>query len=217
MPGAARVSVQVETRGLEALIAYFESLPEKADEASIFAVNEGARYGQTQGSKGIRDQVAFSARYIGSANDGASARLGIIKRARSGDVEAIVRGRERPTSLARFAVGSKVVGRRTPGRPVRVKVAARGGAVTMPGAWLMRLRQGTRLDDESFNVGLAVRLKPGQTLNKREFASSKGRNGLHVLYGPSVAQVFRDVARDLQGPVSARVENEFIRQFERLK
>lgn len=210
------MSVEIATRGLEALIAYFEKLPEAADKASVLAVNEGARYGQVQGSRGIRDQVAFSARYLGKPSDGASARLGIVKRARGGDVEAVIRGRERPTSLARFAEGSKTLGRRTAGRAVRVKVAARGGAVKMPGAWLMRLRQGTSLDDDSFNVGLAVRLKPGQTLNKREFVAGNGRKGVYMLYGPSVAQVFRDVARDLQGPVSARVESEFIRQFERI-
>lgn len=222
MPGAAGMSVEITTRGLEQLVDFFERLPEIADKASILAVNTGARFAHSAGSKGIRDQVNFSARYLGSANDGGNARLGIVKRARGGDVEAVVRGRERPTSLARFAVGTKTVGRRTPGRPVRVKVSARGGAKTLPGAWLMRLRAGNSLTDDNFNLGLAIRLKPGQKLNKREFAdtfgdySMSGKSRMVMLYGPSVAQVFRDVARDIEAPVSDKVEAEFVRQFERL-
>lgn len=210
------MSVEVATRGLDSLVSFFERLPKIAEEASVLAVNAGARFAHTAGSKGIREQVAFTARYLGSATDGGNARLGIVKKARGGDVEAVVRGRERPTSLARFAVGTKTLGRRTSGRPVRVKVSARGSAKALPGAWLMRLRQGGVLDDENFNVGLAIRLKPGQTINKREFVGGTTRGGLTMLYGPSVAQVFRDVARDIEGPVSSKVETEFVRQFERL-
>jgi hypothetical protein len=218
------MSVEVTTRGLKSLVAFFDSLPETAEAAQILAVNEGARFAQVRGSESIRDQVNFSKGYLGTPSMGAAARLGITQRARANDVEAVVRGRERPTSLARFAVGNKSFGKRSPGRPVRVQVSKRGGAKTLPGAWLMRLRSGASLSDENFNVGLAIRLAPGQSINKREFADTFGdfsmqgtKSRFMLLYGPSVAQVFRDVAGDLQGIVSSRVEDEFIRQFERLK
>lgn len=215
------MTIEVATRGLKELLEYFERLPHIAEEASILAVNDSAAFSQRTGSKGIRSQVNLTAGYLGSPNDGAGARLGITKRAHAGDVEAVVRGRERPTSLARFAVGTKTPGRRTAGRPVRVKVAASGAARVMPGAWLVRLRSGRNMDDDNFNLGLAVRLRPGQRLNKREMstpigAPSKDGSRVYLLYGPSVAQVFREVAQTLQDPVSDRVESEFIRQFERL-
>lgn len=215
------MTVEITTRGLEEALAYFERLPSIAEEAAVLAVNAGARFGHTAGSRGIREQVALPARYLGSAAQGGNDRLRIAKFAKAGNAEAIIRGRERPTSLTRFVTGSKALGRRTKGRPVQVKVSTKGGTVAMPGAWLMRLKSGKVLDDETSNLGLALRLKPGQRINKREFpagvSSEKGKaSGLMMLYGPSVAQVFRDVARDIEGPVSTKVESEFVRQFERL-
>lgn len=222
------MTVEVTTRGLDSIIERLHGLPETIERAETLAVNAGVRYAHTAASRGIREQVNLPARYLGSAASGGNDRLKITKYAKPGDPEAVIRGRERPTSLARFVVGSKTLGKRTPGRPVRVKVSAKGSAKTMPGAWLMRLRAGRVLDDDTFNVGLAVRLKPGESINKREFVNTFGdyefgenrrspRAGrMYMLYGPSVAQVFDDVAVDIEGPVSTRVEAEFVRQFERL-
>lgn len=221
--GATGMTVEITTRGLDALQALFEKLPEVAEQASVLAVNEGARFGHARASRIIRGQVNFKAGYLGAANN-RNGRLAIIKRAKGGDVEAVIRGRERPTSLARFVQGSRAPGRKAP----TVKVAAGGRSIKLKGAWLMKLRAGKVLDDDTFNVGLAIRIKPGMKLNKREFANTYGdyrvgerdnadsRGGVYMLYGPSVAQVFRSVARDIQEPVSARVEAEFVRQFERL-
>lgn len=222
------MTVEITTRGLDSLLAYFKRLPSIAAEAEVLAVNDGIRFAHTAASRGIRDQVNFPARYLGAAASGGNDRLKIVKYAKEGDAEAVLRGRERPTSLARFVVGSKATGKRTAGRAVRVKVSAKGGAVTMPGAWLMRLKAGKVLDDDTFNLGLAVRLKSAQSINKRSFVRAFGEAGfgekpgklqfgrMYMLYGPSVAQVFDDVAVDIEGPVSTRVEAQFVRQFERL-
>jgi len=210
------MTVEIVSRGLEELRDYFERLPSVAQQASVLAVNRGAQFGSTLARRETRDQVNFSASYLNAEASDGRPRLGIVKRARGDDVEAVIRGRERPTSLARFVVGSRALGRRTSGRPVRVKVKSGGSTVGMPSAWLVRLRAGKRLDDEVFNVGLAIRLKPGVRINKKQFGvQSFGRN-VYLLYGPSVAQVFRSVARDLSDPVSDVVVEEFVRQFERL-
>ena len=216
------MTVYVSLNGLDQFVELVAEFPERTRKAATLAVNDAARFGQRLGSKEIRKQVGFTARYLGSATDGANARLGITKLARGEDTEAVIRGRERPTSLARFVTGSKSLGRRSAGNPVRVEVDP-GKTKALPGAWLMKLRAGRALDDDSFNVGLAIRLKPGQKINKREFADVYGdynmsRNGrVLMLYGPSVAQVFRDVAQDIEGPVADKLQDEFVRQWERLE
>lgn len=217
------MTVEITTRGLQELIDYFDRLPEIVAQAEVLAVNAGARFAHTAGSRGIREQVNFKSGYLGSAASGGNDRLGIARYAKKGDTEAVLVARTRPTSLATFVQGSKTVGKRTPGRAVRVKVAAGGSEVKMPGAWLMRLKAGKVLDDETSNLGLAIRLKPGQTINKRvlpagvRVGEKGGRaSSMMMLYGPSVAQVFNTVAQDIEGPVSTRVEDEFIRQYERL-
>jgi hypothetical protein len=80
----------------------------------------------------------------------------------------------------------------------------------------MRLRRGKSIEGDSFNIGLAIRLKPGETIrNKREMVAFS--KGLYLLYGPSVGQVFDDVAIDMEPMLSDRMEDEFVRQFNRLE
>ncbi len=127
-------------------------------------------------------------------------------------LEASIIGRQRPTSLARFAV-SGTVGSRG-GITVRVK----GGSTYMPGAFLVRLRAGNALTDDGYNIGLAVRLKDGQTLNKKDQSRMVhlGHNVV-LLYGPSVDQILRNEAAEAETPeVIAAVGTEFFRQFARL-
>lgn len=80
----------------------------------------------------------------------------------------------------------------------------------------MRLRKGSQaVSAENSNIGLAVRLKRGDTIrNKRQAVPVGG--GLYLLYGPSVGQVFAAVAADIGPQVSDKLSDEFIRQFERL-
>lgn len=222
------MSIEITTRGLDQLIERFRKMPAAVEEAEVLSINRGIRFAHTASSREIRDQVNLKASYLGSASTGGNDRLRITRYAKAGSMEAVLRGRERPTSLATYTVGSRRLGKRTRGRPVRVKVSAKGGAVSMPGAWLMHLRAGKVLDDDTFNDGLAIRLKPGQTINKRQLANSFGdfefgekretpKSGrMYMLYGPSVAQVFDTVSQDVQEPVAEFVEREFIRQFERL-
>jgi hypothetical protein len=93
-----------------------------------------------------------------------------------------------------------------------------GRARFMKRAFLIKLRAGTDSIETRFNQGLAIRLKPGETLqNKKNVVQLK--NGLYVLYGPSVSQVFLDnegdgVAKDIEPSVLDELEDQFLRLLE---
>jgi len=127
-------------------------------------------------------------------------------------IEAVIAGRDRPTSLARFAPGAQRPERGQPLRPIIVEVKS-GKRVVLNGprssarAFLVNLKNG--------NTGLAVRLPKGETLANSEKAVRLDNN-VYLLYGPSVDQVFRGVANDLSPDISAMVSRNFFRQFSRL-
>ena len=77
----------------------------------------------------------------------------------------------------------------------------------MDQAFLVRLKNN--------NIGLAVRLKPGEVLQNSEKAVRLDNN-VYLLYGPSVDQVFRSVADDKTPKILSDVTAEFLRQFARL-
>ena len=102
---------------------------------------------------------------------------------------AIITGRQRPTSLARFASNARI-GQQ---RGARVEVRP-GSARFLPRAFFIPLRSGNV--DTKNNVGLAIRLPAGQMPSRAYKPQPLGR-GLWLLYGPSIDQVFDDVANDI--------------------
>jgi hypothetical protein len=212
------MTVSIELRGLDAVERYYREAPAIAREAARFAVNDAAKFGARRASEEIRKQVRFSRTYLGNASN-ADARLRIRKVAKGGDLEAVITARRRPTSLARFASGTPTFGR-TRGRGPRVKVKPGAGYRTIKKGFFLRLRAGGSNLDQ-FNVGLAIRMNPGEVLRNRNkgltglkaFGSSKN---LYLLYGPSVDQVFQTVRADIAPRVAAEAEKQFLRQFARL-
>lgn len=81
----------------------------------------------------------------------------------------------------------------------------------MDRAFLVRLRGAP----DGFNTGLAVRLRPGESLRASR-AARRLDNNVYLLYGPSVDQIFRSVAVEQSEPVLLDLEIEFRRQFIRL-
>lgn len=161
------------------------------------AINRTTERARARSDKEMRKQIAFPARYL-------SSRLTVSKKASGRNLQAVITGRDRPTSLARFAKNKDVSAARRKGG-VSVTVSP-GQTRFMGGAFLMQLRGG--------NLGLAIRLKQGQSLrNKRKLASAG--KGLYILYGPSVDQVFRSVADEYAAPDAADfLEREFLRLME---
>ena len=198
--------MRISSVGFEELETYFQRAPEITTQAARMAINDVA---QGAGLRLIKDkmvdQIDFPTGYL-SAD-----KLGVAKRASNANLEAVIVGRKRATSLARFS-SSKVPGK----NPVSVSVR-KGRTVTMRNAFLVRLKSGASLTEDKFNLGLAVRLKPGETINKKTTHRSWLVPGkVALLYGPSVDQVFSEVADTVLDPIGDLVSAEFFRQFARL-
>ena len=186
----------VAVEGLES-IRDIQNLDENILLRARQAINRAAARARTTSDRDMRKQIAFPARYL-------SSRLQVSKKASGRSLQAVITGRDRPTSLARFASSKDPAAARRRGG-VSVTVSP-GQTRFMAGAFLMRLKGG--------NLGLAIRLKEGDSLrNKRQVA--KAGKGLYILYGPSVDQVFRAVADERAAPDAADfLEREFLRLME---
>ena len=205
----------IELRGLPGLASYFRDFAGVSDQAARLALNSTARFASRLASKRVREQVAFARNYIGAAGDTTS-KIRVKQYARAGDLSAVIASRDRPTSLARFATGTPSFGKRAKNaRAPRVRVKTAGGATLVKRGFFVKLRRGVVVTEDQFNVGLAIRLKKGESLQATQKASPLG-GGAYLLYGPSVAQVFDTVRDDIAPEVAEFAGFEFARQFRRL-
>jgi hypothetical protein len=198
----AQDSYVVAVTGISAL-RDLETIPDEMKRAALQAVNKTLARTRTSAAREMRQQVNFPARYL----SGADGRLTISKQATGGDLEGAITARFRPTSLARFASGGNL---RKAG--VRVEVAP-GFARFMKRAFLIKLRVGNDDLDTRSNIGLAIRLKPGEVLHNK-IKMVKLSKGLFLLFGPSVDQVFATVADDEAPAAGEFLETEFLRLME---
>lgn len=166
------------------------------------AINQTAtRGGLKLARNGILDEIAFPKDYLSGD------RLRVSQKATTANQEAVIGARERPTSLARFAAPGTALGSRAR-IGVRIQVK-KGQSVTLKNAWLVNLKGG--------NIGLAVRVKPGEQIaNKTGATRWLVPDRVALLYGPSVDQVFRSVSERIAAPVGKLLTEEFLRQFTRL-
>lgn len=152
-------------------------LTEDIDKATWRALNTTADRTRTILDKRVRTKVAFPAAYLRPS----TGNLTVAERARNGNLEVVIRGRDRPTSLARFSA------RRVPGAPkgkkgIPVRVAP-GVAKYIKRAFIIKLRNG--------NLGLAVRTTGGPP--RGAYVPRRITDNLWLLYGPSVDQVLNGV------------------------
>lgn len=185
---------------------FLEAVPDRTRKAASMAMNDvlGGQ-GLARFRKAVAAEVQFPSGYVDD-------KITFEQRATPSNLEASIIGRQRPTSLARFATSGVVGGKG--GVTVRVK----GGAKFMKGAFLVRLNQGAGITDDGYNTGLAIRLKEGQTLNKKDTSRMVhlGRDVV-LLYGPSIDQILNNEVADAEAPeVVDAVATEFFRQFARL-
>lgn len=193
---------------LDEIAEFIDSVPGNTRTAARLALNDvAAGSGLARYRKVVQSQTDFPNGYL---ND---ERLGVTRKATDGDLRVEIVGRGRPTSLARFATGGQVGG--AAGVTVRVNP---GSSRRFKNAFLVRLNRGASLTDSGFNIGLALRLKPGDKLvNKRDQSNLVYLStNVVLLYGPSIDQVFRDVAETETPEVVEAIVSEFIRQFARL-
>ncbi|WP_288959821.1 hypothetical protein [uncultured Sulfitobacter sp.] len=187
---------------------FLAQVPEVSRQSMSLAMNDTlSGPGLTVYRQSMLAQVDFGHGYLDDD------RLGMTKRATPQRLEAVITGRHRPTSLARFA-RSQATGQKG---GVRVQVKP-GRSRTIKRGFLVRLRAGKVLDDSNFNVGLALRLKPGERIVNKNTAAKTAQlaPNVYLLYGPSVDQVLTSVAESDTPQVLDKLEAEFLRQFVRL-
>lgn len=192
---------RVDIKGLEGLTD-FELAPLNFRRAASLAINKTISRAKAEASRQIRQQVNFPAHYLSGQNG----KLNITKKAQGEDLEAIITGTSRPTSLARFSLTSSA--KRSPG--VRVQVQPGLATRNLKRAFFIRLRAATDPQDARSVVGLAVRLPEGKQPSKAYKAKELAK-GLWLLYGPSVDQVFKSVASDIAPEMAEFLEVEFLR------
>lgn len=186
------------------------SVPKSIETAAVRAINRATDRTAAESRRRIREQVAFPAQYLTGTDGSGRQRLGVTRKASAGRLEAQITARWRPTMLARF-VTSGAVGRRG---GVSVQVAP-GFARMMRRAFLIRLPAGRGNDAETkSNMGLAIRLRAGETIQNKKFTMTQMNNGAYLLYGPSVSQIFQTVRNDVSPDSLAWLEQEFDRLLE---
>lgn len=184
---------------------------EQADVRRIAAqaLNRSATDGRAEAARRILMQVNLPPSYVAPGQG----RLAVSKKASPASLEARIKARGRATSLARFVRSGAV------GRPGGVAVSVKPGRVAfMRRAFLMPLRAGSADVDTKSNLGLAIRLRPGERPINKKFAVRAGPRGLYLLYGPSVSQVFidtagRGVAEEMSPEVLDKLESEVLRMM----
>ena len=201
------MSVDIDSSQVQDLEHLFEKFPDVARQAMSIALNETARGPALKAAKrNIMAQINFPEGYLDT-------RVEFKKPATPYNLEARIVGRDRPTSLARFAsVGTPPAG------PVgRASTVARGVNVTVKRGAPRRIPQGFLVHLRNSNIGLAIRLKPGETVRGvQRFNPVRLFPNVYLLYGPSVDQVLTDVGDQITEEVTSDIATEFNRQFARL-
>lgn len=205
------MTVVTELEGLKDIEEYLKTFPARTRKASRLAINMVvAREGLKSIRNEMMNEVAFPNGYLKGD------RLGVTQYATESNLTGVITARKRATSLARFAAPGTAIGSLArSGVSVQVK---RGSRTTLKGAWLVRLNKGASLTEDQYNVGLAVRVRPGDTIRGKHSAHTSWLvpGQVALLYGPSVNQVFRDVAETQSKEILDLLGDEFFRQFNRL-
>lgn len=185
---------------------FLEAAPEITNKAAAYAMNDVlAGQGLARFRKAVAAEINFPSGYVDD-------KIEVAQKATPTRLVASLVGRQRPTSLARFVTGGTVGGKG--GVTVRVK----GGSKFMKSAFLVRLKAGKGITDDNYNLGLAIRLKEGMTLNKKDTSRMVHlESDVVLLYGPSVDQILRNEAAEAEGPeVVSAIATEFFRQYARM-
>jgi hypothetical protein len=207
----AGIELRFDFTANDKLIPLVQSFPTLAPKAASMALNQTMQRAGLQGArKAVYQQVAFPKGYLESG------RLVPGKTASPTRLEASIIGRERPTSLARFAVSPIRFGPQPKGTTVDVRVKP-GTIKIIPHAFFVRLRAGSQLTETVNNVGLAIRLKPGERIENRYKGNTQEIfPNVFLLYGPSVGQVLREGAGGFMPMLLELSSAEFFRQLDRL-
>lgn len=182
-------------------------------QAQALAINKTADRARTQADRAIREQINFPASYLRPS----AQRLYVSRYASQANPEAKITARMRPTMLARFVTSGSPAGGGNRATPITLAVRAGSAGSVKRRMFLISLPGGRGGDgeDNPRNLGVAIRLKPGEVIhNKKVMQRLKGN--LYLLYGPSISQIFSTVREDITPDTLEFAEAEFARQLDRL-
>lgn len=198
----------VESREAEQFIGEVSAAQERA---MVRALNKTGPHTRTQMDRKIRERVAFPASYLRPSTK----RLFVAKKARSGQLETVIEGRGRPTSLARFIKGgAQAAKNRKRKKDINIEVKP-GSQHSIKRAWVVSLPGAV----DSANFGLAVRTADGQRPKGAYHPKQLDKN-VWLLYGPSVDQVLYSVRNkggvieEVYGPTLDYLSAEYNRQLD---
>lgn len=204
-------SYSIDFAALTSLEMYFKALPDVANQSASIALNDVM--GQNgKGTKLLRQMTQQEVNFPNGYVD--DEKIKTISYAAPDHLEVHIQARKRATSLARFATSRKPATTKAE-RDKGVTVAVhRGKQKTIRSGFLIRLRSGASLTEDNYNIGLAVRLKPGETLKNKKQVTQGNLKGLYLLYGPSVEQVVGEVVTENEDPILNLIAAEFVRQVQ---
>lgn len=189
--GARRYGVAIS--GIEA-INNLDEMPASILRYARMAVNATLDKARTMARDRMLAEVNFPRSYL----DPSQGRLTVVQYASELALEGRIKGREEPTSLARF-----VIGRPKPLQKGGLSVMVKPGQTrSLPRAFIFPLKNN--------NLGLAIRTDGGRAPD-RAWKPKQLKGGLWLLYGPAVAQVFNEVRGEIGPSACVYMENEFNR------
>ncbi len=171
------IKISVDRAAVREIESDLAHLKNGAERAMSRAINHTLGVTRTEASREIRSQVRLKAAYV---RERLKVRKATVTKA-SGAIQTPSRGQ----LLSRYPY---TVYANNKGIGVSVKPGA-GSRQRMPGAFEITFANGV--------TAIAIRTKRGSGLGRSE--------GLKVLYGPSISQVFTDVKDDLQAPSGERL------------
>lgn len=183
------MQIKMDRSAVREIEATLSHIKNGSHRAMANAINHTLSVTRTEAGREIRNQVKLKAAYVRE-------RLRVAK-------ATVAKPQGRISTPTRGLLLSRFDHRAYAKGGIGVQVKPTGGKRRMPGAFYITFANGV--------TAIAIRTKRGPGLGRSE--------GLKVLYGPSVSQVFTDVKDDLQAPsgerLIARMEHEAARLLAR--
>jgi hypothetical protein len=191
---ALEFRIDVNRDDLDSAKRFFEFIGGNTKDVIRIAINRAGPTIRTAASSEIRSQVRLSASYVRD-------RL-TFRRATRANLEGRISAPKRGLLLSRFSTDALVAGEKVswikpppvPARGIRVKIKPTGAAKVVGG--------GSKIDGKPFFMVLP-NSRALAIVGRRAESGPRGGK-IQVLYGPSLSQVFEDVAEDLT-PQAAEV------------
>lgn len=191
---ATSFTIDVNRDDLDSAKRFFEFVGGSTSDVLRIALNKAGPIVRTESSKQIRSQVNLKASYLNAAGSGQTSRLLFVRATRS-NINGRIKTPKRGILLSRFSTDALIAGDRVswvkpppvPARGIRVKVKPTGGSKVVGAS--------SKIDSKPFFMVLP-NSRALAIVGRRKTPGKRGGT-IKVLYGPSLSQVFDDVAADL--------------------